>query len=83
MFPAGIATSGVFAAIPYPFSIAYLNQCIFETAIPRLSARDDRVVQAQDVHQDCGQHQEQSQPDPPILVKLSTVRMFVTVVGHL
>ena len=37
MFPAGIATSGVFAAIPYPFSIAYLNQCIFETAIPSVS----------------------------------------------
>jgi hypothetical protein len=48
----------------------------------RLSAGDDRVVQAQDIHQDCGQHQEQSQPDPPILVELSAVRMFVPVVGH-
>jgi hypothetical protein len=48
----------------------------------RFSPRDDRVVQAQDIHENCGQHQEQSQPDPPILVELSAARMFVTVVGH-
>ena len=82
MSPAAIAIVGIFAITPYPFSLAYLNQCIFETTIP-FSTRNHRVVQAQDIHEYCRQHQEQSQPNPPILVKLSTVRMFMTVVGHL
>src|SRR4029453_772769 len=38
MSPAGIATVGVFATVPYPFFLAYLNRNIFETAIPFLSA---------------------------------------------
>jgi len=37
MQAAGIAATGVFATTPYPFSIAYLNQCIFKTAIPSVS----------------------------------------------
>jgi hypothetical protein len=81
MSPAGIATVDIFATTPCPFSLAYLNQCIFETAI-HFSARNHRVVQAQDIHEYCRQHQQQGQPNPPILVKLSTVRMFMTVVGH-
>ena len=33
MSPAGIATVGIFATTPCPFSLAYLNQMGVETAI--------------------------------------------------
>jgi hypothetical protein len=80
MFPAGIATTGVFAASRTHFSICISQPMHFETA--RFSARKHQVVRLSTYMKLSRQHQEQSQPDPQILVT-STVRMFVAVVGHL